>query len=314
MALSVRDTRHIFLVALIVAALPMLVYPNLLGFDIGINGTLYFLCEFALFFAAALALNRDRSIVRGVLSAAVYFTGRLFLSAIFAVYLLVMERVAFGDAISDAYLGFKPAVYLFTLTTPFIYGSFTRGLLGIRHRRLTKGNFDRRIIDGASPRPVQSYAPTQESVSELRSVVRPVTEFFDRSFNEAVAHVGQYSGVQCAMLIDAEGLPVAAWSRGRYDQEMWGALSRKLLDDIGTTCNHGGVESPSSLEFRSGNARFNLQRVADMWLVSIADAASDELEKIRVNQAVEMVTRHLQERYKNVYTTEVGRTYAGSTV
>ncbi len=100
-----------------------------------------------------------------------------------------------------------------------------------------------------------------------------------------------------------------------YDQEMWGALSRKLVDDVGSTlAASAAYHNPISLEFRSGNERFNLQRVADMWLVSIADAASDELEKIRVNQAVEMVTRHLQERYKNVYTTEAGRTYAGSTV
>ena len=313
MALSVRDTRHIFLVCLIIAALPMLVYPNLLGFDIGLSGPLYFLCEIAYFFGVAFSLNRDRSVVNGLLSAAIIFAGRLSLSLIFCVYLLVMERVPFSDAVADGFLEFRPAVFLFSLTAPFVFGSFTRGILGIRNRRFTKGNQDRKIIDG-SPRPVQSYTQAPEPIHNYHAPARSASEYFSRTFNEAVAHVGQYSGVQCAMLIDAEGLPVAAWSRGNYNQEMWGALSRKLVDEIASTCAMGGAANPVSLEFKSGNERFLLQRVADMWLVSIADAASDELEKIRVSQAVEMVTRHLQERYKNVYTTEAGRTYAGSTV
>ena len=313
MALSVRDTRHIFLVCLIIAALPMLVYPNLLGFDIGISGPLYFLCEVAYFFGVAFTLNRDRDIVNGLLSAAVILAGRLTLSLIFCAYLMLMERVPMGDAAADGFLNFRPAVFLFSLTAPFVFGSFTRGLLGIKNRRFTKGNQDRRIIDG-SPRPMQSFAPVHEPVQNHFASVRTPGEYFSRTFNDAVAHVGQYSGVQCAMLIDAEGLPVAAWSRGRYDQEMWGALSRKLVDEITNTCAMGGAARPVSLEFKSGNERFLLQCVADMWLVSISDAASDELEKIRVTQAVEMVARQLQERYKNVYTTEVGRTYAGSTV
>lgn len=313
MALSVRDTRHIFLVALIVAALPMLVYPNQLGFDIGLNGPLYVFCEIVFFTAAAMLLNRDRSLVRGGLSAAMFFAGRLGMSMIFCAYLLLMEHTRLGDAAADALIRFKPAVFLFSLTAPFIFGSFSRGILGIRHRRFTKSTQERKIIDG-TPRPIQTSAPAFEAPFYQPPLVRSANEFFSRSFNDAVTHVGEYSGVQCAMLIDSEGLPVAAWSRGNYDQEMWGALSCQLVDAVGATCNQGGVASPESLEFRSGNERFNLQRVADMWLVSIADAASDELEKIRVNQAVEMVTRHLQEKYKNVYTTEAGRTYAGSTV
>lgn len=313
MALSVRDTRHIFLVALILAALPMLVYPNQLGFDVGLSTPLYFLCEIAFFIGAAMLLNRDLSIVPGGLSAAIFLAGRLGMSVIFAAYLMLMERVPFGEAFGSALIQFKPAVILFSLTAPFVFGSFSRGILGIRNRRFTRGNQERKIIDGAT-RPEQAHTTVHEPALHHPTPARSVNEFFSRSFSDAVAHVGQYSGVHCAMLIDAEGLPVAAWSRGRHDQEMWGALSRKLVDDVGATCGLGGVSQPDSLEFRSGNERFNLQRVADMWLVSIADAASDELEKIRVNQAVEMVTRHLQERYKNVYTTEAGRTYAGSTV
>ncbi len=313
MALSVRDTRHIFLVSLIIAALPMLVYPNQLGFDFGLSAPLYILCEVAFFVAAAMVINRDNSPLHGGLCAAIYLVGRLTTSLIFCAYLMLMERVPLGEAVGSALINFKPAVVLFTLTAPFVFGSFSRNILGIRNRHFTKGNQERKIIDGVT-RPEPAYTTVHEPLHHHQAPARSVNEFFSRTFNDAVAHVGQYSGVHCAMLIDSEGLPVAAWSRGRYDQEMWGALSRKLVDDVTATCEYGGVTQPDSLEFRSGNERFSLQRVADMWLVSIADAASDELEKIRVNQAVEMVTRHLQERYKNVYTTEAGRTYAGSTV
>lgn len=312
MALSVRDSRHILLITLIVAALPMLVYPNTLGFDIGLRGFFYILTEIAYFGVIALVVSKDRTPLRMAVKASVFFGGRLFMSLVFCIYLVIMERVQLGTAMASAFMGFKPAVFLFTLTSPFVFGTMARALAGSNNRRV-RGTMERRVIDG-TPRPVQQTGHPRETMTFHSTTQKSSGDFFDRSFNAAVAHVGQYSGVQCVMLVDAEGLPVATWNRGHFDQEMWGGLSRKLVDEITETCAQGGAAQPDTFEFRSGHERFYMQRVADMWLVSIADAASDELEKIRVIQAAEMITRHLNEKYKNVYMTEAGRMYAGSTV
>jgi len=143
---------------------------------------------------------------------------------------------------------------------------------------------------------------------------RTGSELFDRSFTSAVQHVGGYSGVLCAMLIDADGLPVATWSRGEWDQDLWSALSKKIIDDLLETNIKTGTTPLNTVEYTSGTHRFCLYRAADMWLLSIADVESDELEKIRLHQAAEMIERHCQEKFSNLYSSETGRQYAGSTV
>ncbi len=312
MALTIRDVRHLVLFLLILAALPMLPYPNTLGFGIGLVGWSYIACELLFFLAASMVFNRETSLTRGATSAVLTWIGRVAMSGVFCLFLIGMERVPVATAWSDAFLNFKPAVYLFSLTAPFVFNSTLRSLMA-KKKRIRKHNSERIIIDGGV-RPAQAPGPSREHAVIPVAQPRSASEYFDRSFQDAVQHVGEYSGVLCAMLIDGEGLPVAGWSRGRYDQEMWSALARRIIDDVNRTCAQGGTVHPQTLEFKTGQERFFLQRVADMWLLSIADAASDELEKIRVHQAVDMVLRHLQDRYKNLYMSEAGRSYAGSTV
>ncbi|MCC6962758.1 MAG: hypothetical protein IT585_05855 [candidate division Zixibacteria bacterium] len=316
MALTIRDVRHLVLFLLILAALPMLVYPNTLGFGIGLTGWSYVAGELLFFLAVSMIFNRDTSLTRGAAAAVLIWAGRIAMSGVFCLFLMGMERVAPAAAWSDAYLEFPPAVYLFTLTAPFVFNSTVRSIMA-KKRRVRKHTSERIIIDGAARATTMTTpsapVPRDYSVTAVPQP-RPTAEFLERTFQHAVQHVGEYSGVLCAMLIDGEGLPVAGWSRGRYDQEMWSALARKIVDDVNRTCAQGGTVHPQTLEFKTGQERFYLQRVADMWLLSIADAASDELEKIRVHQAVDMVLRHLQDRYRNLYMSEAGRSYAGSTV
>ncbi len=314
MALTIRDVRQNLLLVLILAALPMLIYPKLLGFNIGLSGWSYIGAEIVYFFLVALTLTRFQSIYKATAAAVITWCGRAIMSGVFALYLLALERVPILDAWNEAFLAFTPAVYLFTLTAPFAFSSSIRSLLG-KTRRLQKRPMDRVIIDG-SGRSSWTYAQpaTAPTATRENAAIRASAEFFDRDFQHAVQHVGEYSGVLCAILIDGEGLPVSGWSRGRYDQEMWSALASRIVDDFSEVCHKAGTSRPETCEFKTGRERITLQRVADMWLMSIADAATDELEKIRVHQAAEMITRHLQERYSNLYMSEAGRTYAGSAV
>ncbi|TFH64597.1 MAG: hypothetical protein E4G91_05290 [Candidatus Zixiibacteriota bacterium] len=309
---SIRDTRHVVLIALIVAALPMLVYPNYYGITFQMGMFWYALLELTYYFSVGLILNRRRSVAYTAAAAVLTLTCRLVLSAALLLMLMVLEQMPASEAFTNAFDTFKLAILLFSVTAPFLFNSKIQmmlpGRIGKRHLR-------------------KSGTPPIIYTSTLTPVMRPPTpipappiaertggELFDRSFTGAVQHVGGYSGVLCAMLIDDDGLPVATWSRGEWDQDLWSALSRKMIDDLLETNIRTGTTPLNTIEYTSGAHRFCLYRAADMWLLSIADVESDELEKIRLHQAAEMIERHCQEKFSNLYSSEAGRQYAGSTV
>lgn len=309
---SIRDTRYVILIALIVASLPMLIYPNTFGVSFQMAIYWYAALELTYYFAVGLILNRRHSVAFTAVAAFLTLIGRGVLSTILLALLMGLEQMPLKDAFANAFETFTPAILLFSVTAPFLFNSTIQSMLPHRGSRKRLRKVDSApIIYTSSSTPVirpplpRPAAPTAD---------RAPSDVFDHTFQGAVQHVAGYSGVRCSMLIDAEGLPVAHWSRGEWDQELWGAMSRKLLDDILDTNTKTGTMPLNSVEYTSGGHRFCLHRAADMWLLSIADADSDELEKIRLHQAAEMIERYCHEKFGNLYSSETGRQYAGSTV
>ena len=309
---SIRDTRHVVLIALIVATLPMLIYPNYFGVTFQMNMFWYALLELTYYFSVGLILNRRRSVAYTAVAAVLTFASRLVLSASFLLLLMVLEQMPASGAFSNAFNTFKPAILLFSVTAPFLFNSTIQMMLpGRVSRRHLHKSGTAPIIYTSTSTPVMRPSPPIPTASITE---RTGSELFDHSFTGAVQHVGGYSGVLCAMLIDDDGLPVATWSRGEWDQDLWSALSKKIINDLLETNIRTGTTPLNTIEYTSGAHRFCLYRAADMWLLSIADVESDELEKIRLHQAAEMIERHCQEKFSNLYSSEAGRQYAGSTV
>ncbi len=309
---SIRDTHHVVLVALIIASLPMLIYPNHFGITFQMTVIWYLLLELTYYFGVGLILNRRRSVGFTAITAAMTLFSRFALSAILMLMLMLLEQMPARSALTTAFETFRPAVLLFSITAPFLFNSTIQAIVPRRvGRRHLRRSSTAPIIYTSSSTPVMRPASPAPAAAVGE---RSGSEFFDRSFASAVQHVGGYSGVLCAMLIDDDGLPVASWSRGEWDKDQWSALSKKVVDDLFETNIRTGTIPLRRIEYISGAHRFCLYRAADMWLLSIADAESDELEKIRLHQAAEMIERHCQEKLSNLYSSETGRQYAGSTV
>jgi len=52
-------------------------------------------------------------------------------------------------------------------------------------------------------------------------------QYFDHTFNEALRHVGEYSGVVAVLLVDDEGLVITCWDPSGEFGEIWAPLSVK---------------------------------------------------------------------------------------
>jgi predicted regulator of Ras-like GTPase activity (Roadblock/LC7/MglB family) len=309
---SIRDTRHVILVALIVASLPMLIYPNTFGVSFQMAIYWYALLELTYYFSIGLILNRRRSVGYTAMAAFLTLVSRGVLSGVFLALLMGLEQMPASQAFANAFDTFRPAILLFSVTAPFLFNTSIQTLLPSRSgRRHLHKHEASPVIYTSTSTPVMRPAAPRPTAPVLD---RNSNEMFDHTFQGAVQHVAGYSGVRCAILVDTEGLPVAGWSRGEWDQELWGAMSKKVIDDMLETNVRTNTAPLETVEYTAGGHRFCLHRAADMWLLSIADASSDELEKIRLHQAAEMIERHCHEKFSNLYSSETGRQYAGSTV
>ncbi len=310
---TIRNNRHVALIALIVAALPMLIYPNTFGVTFDMSWKWYVPLEGTYFFAVGLILYRRRSLGYTIVATLFAIVGRLVLSGIFMALLMALEQMPASDAFPTAFETFRPAVLLAGVTAPLLFSPVIKSILPSRIRRRHLQRHEAApVIYTSTATPVNR--PAAPAAAPTPTNERVTADFYDHSFNGAVQHIGSYSGVRCALLIDQEGLPIASWNRGEWDQEMWGALTKRIVDDLQDLNAKAGTLPLSTIEFKSGGHRFSLYRAADMWLLSVADADSDELEKIRLLQAAEMIERHCEEKYANVHSSEIGRKYAGSTV
>jgi predicted regulator of Ras-like GTPase activity (Roadblock/LC7/MglB family) len=266
----------------------------------------YIVLELIYFYAVYRLLNPGAANRTAILAALTAFIGRLLLSTMFLVLLLVLGSEKPSIALSSAFGGYKPALLLFSLTAPVACNSIINALLqesAKTGRRSRRSRWEQRNAAVAENRPI------------VRSTDSPVqTDFFNYTFEGAVRHVGGYSGVLAAFLIDQDGLLVAQFSRSDEDGDVWSGLALKLVSEFEETLLKAGLANPNWIEFAVAQKRFYLLRVKGMWLLSVALATTDELERIRMQQAAEMIAKYCQERYCNLHISETERSYAGSTV
>jgi predicted regulator of Ras-like GTPase activity (Roadblock/LC7/MglB family) len=302
----VKEWRHVLLMTAILAALPLLVYPNSIGLNIRLGMVWYFILEMIYFYTMFRLLNPRGDNRTAMLAAPMSFIGRLLMSTAFFVLLLILGSVKLGSALAGAFGSYKPALLLFSLTAPVVYNGTIKLLVAEFQPKPRRARPAQRevIITGSGEEPAQKRKPETPAVNE----------HFDFSFDAAVRHVGQYSGVSTALLVDQEGLLVAQYSRNHEDVEMWAALTLEIVGQFTATMAAAGAGEMKWMDFCVGERRFNMMRIEDLWLLSIAVAATDELEKIRMQQAAEMISKRYNERYSNLHISEMEKEYAGSTV
>ncbi|MCK4857909.1 MAG: hypothetical protein KAT58_08080 [candidate division Zixibacteria bacterium] len=311
MTLAGKDWQHLLLVTTIVAALPLLFYPNSLRVDFKLGMGWYIVLEFVYFYILFRLLNPRISGSGIVLFVVCGLWGRLLVSAVFFLFLLLMGSVNATTALADAFIGYKPALLLFSLTAPALYNSTIKLLLPVQ-APTAKMNQQRPLQAVTAARPVASTVTKYDDTEPRMQLSRLAGGGADDGFEEAVRHVAGYSGVICALVIDRDGLLVARFDRGEEDVERWAGLGLKIVADLADTLKKAGSDDPEWLKFGLAGKRFYLLRAGDMWLLSIA--TGDDLEKIRMQQAASMVSKYYQQKYECVLSSEMEKNYAGSTV
>jgi len=119
----------------------------------------------------------------------------------------------------------------------------------------------------------------------------------ENKFQSALEYLFEYHGVKTAMIIDKEGLVIGCLNRDKIDSEKFSALMLLILDQANQLLTRLNELPVYSMVMKNDNSWITIQRVGDLVLVVRAAENTDELLKVRIGQAVDMVNNYVKEKY-----------------
>lgn len=305
MDLNAREIRHIVLLFLIIAIVPLIFFPSDLGLGFGIPLLVYILAEL-IFYGSVVFIFLDSPPFRNVVTAAILSVGfRLLVGTVFAMLLVLMKGLSPGDAFANGLWGYKPALLLHTLTTPFVLmsvfriafesGSEVIGKISITPYRDPLKGMKLASDVGETRREVVARPSAPRIVIGQPAVEQ--SETIPKGFDAAVRHVCELAAVKFAVLIDADGLPVAFAGDEPILRDIWAPVGRLITEQIQSSLLRVSDVVLQAFDLSLDAFRIHATGVCGMWLLVCADRNSEELEKVRMNQAADMIKRTYEQRY-----------------
>jgi len=307
MHIQAREIRHTVLLFLIVAIVPLIFFPSDLGLKFGMSLPFYLLLEL-IYFGTVIAVFLDwRSMKDVIASSFVCLGARLACGIAFGILVMLMNGVNPITAAGAGLWNYKPAVLLHTLTVPFIMLSLIRTYLDSRNKKTRKISITPVTDKPSDPPDPSESASSIDEMSRVSSQAKPgivigrvKSDLSDSprfSFDSAVNHVFELSAVKFAILFSEEGLPVSYAGDETVLRDVWAPIGRLLGERVQESLLKAGDFVLQGFDLSLDTFRLHCVLVADMWLLVGADRQSEELEKVRISQSVEMIKRAYDQRY-----------------
>jgi predicted regulator of Ras-like GTPase activity (Roadblock/LC7/MglB family) len=113
----------------------------------------------------------------------------------------------------------------------------------------------------------------------------------------ALDYVGEYKGVKSVAVFDKEGLVIGHFGNADFDAEKFSPLAVLMIDNINSVL-HRLDETPAGVVIvKTSQSWLTLARIGEMILAVNADIETDDLLRLRIGQATEMIKNHLNEKY-----------------
>jgi predicted regulator of Ras-like GTPase activity (Roadblock/LC7/MglB family) len=123
------------------------------------------------------------------------------------------------------------------------------------------------------------------------------TEKKENKFQSALEYLLEYQGVKGAIIFDKEGLVVSNISRDNADPELFSPLALLMIEQTSTVLSRLGEPPVHFLIMKNNESWITIERINDLILVVRAGHDTNELLKVRIGQAVDMVRTYVKENY-----------------
>jgi predicted regulator of Ras-like GTPase activity (Roadblock/LC7/MglB family) len=195
---------------------------------------------------------------------------------LFGILTWILSGINLKQGLQFGLYQYLPAVLIQVICAPLIIKSVTADKR--RPRRSATGS---RLVGAEDFGLAHRHAQTEDSTG----------------WDEILAYVKDYSGVEVCLLVDEEGMIVAQKGDPRIETEALAPLAGLLEESCLKVLNRISEKKLEKLETFTPHLRFSLHRVLDYWLVVISDRHTDDLLNIRIQRAVEQLTKKISEKY-----------------
>jgi len=307
MSTSNRDSMQFFLLSVILLIVPMFIFPAKFGLEIGFGSVAYSLIEIIFYTIVFYLFRPSGSTLQLFQGVGLAFLYRMVMGSVFGLLIAIMYGVDFAVAMTLGVSRYLPAILIHVLAAPFIirpfYMCFTRETRPSRSRYTKEQPASRAAVDRqvkSSMRPMVTNRRTQTAgeTSSFDSGSATSVGLDTNGFERAVKYLGEHHSVKLATVVDREGLSMATFARGGMDVEQWAPFSLLFRESNESVLNRNGENMKmDQLRLSFHDLRIEITNIDDFSLLVLSDREDDDLLKIRIVQATDMIRKYSSERY-----------------
>ena len=123
------------------------------------------------------------------------------------------------------------------------------------------------------------------------------TDKKENRFHGALQYIGEYRGIKAAAIIDSEGMVIDYWGKDDFDPEHFSPLTILMLDNINSVLRRLNERPANMVIIKNKDSWLTLHRISDVILAVNAEIETDDLLRVRISQAAEMVRSYLNDKY-----------------
>ncbi|MCP4685072.1 MAG: hypothetical protein GY867_06430 [bacterium] len=324
-----RIGQRLLLFSLAALIPPMTAFPAQFGTQLARFSAIGLLYELVFYGIVVYAFQRRGGLLQLVPAAAACLAYRLALGLALGLMMTIAYGLDFKISAMMGAVSYLPGVLFLTALTPFImmpvaalfYRNFDRPRpQPVKEPEVTAAapkegrtsiaiSLERGVVDKKpAPRPI----PETPKTAAVESAPSAATSEVD-GFERAVRYLGEHGSVYMAAIVDHEGLTLANFVRGEANAEEWAPLALLFFRQNEEVLGRGNLESPEKLDLVLKEKRIKVAREGNLSLMVVSERHADDVLGIRVNQALEMVKKHMSERYSHMLDPNAERIHVSST-
>jgi hypothetical protein len=307
MAVIKREFGQFFIFSGLLLIGSLLVFPSKMGIDLGSGIIVYAIFEIVYYALVLTLLKAADSWLNLFRNAGLTFVLRISLGTLFGLCISLMFSMNLSVALTLGISRYLPAVLIHIIFAPFaLRPLITDAATSARrvHCRVVAQKTSVATVRERSDL-AKSVAYDTGRESSISSRFSDPAERQDlhvgydtNGFERAVKYLGEHHAVILAVVVDHEGLTMAAYKRGDIDPDEYAPLSLLIKEkNVNLLNKWEGDVSPDRIDIVFGDRKLSLSRACDFYLLVMSKQEMDDLLGIRVTQAVDIIRRYVSERY-----------------
>jgi len=277
-----REILKISLVSLIFGVGLSFLYPSGAAWELPWPVPFHFLVEIFYYTLIISLFDNSTELAVHLFYAGGSFLFRIITSLVFAAAIATESDTTLPTAFRLGMIGYIPQLYSVTLVSPWILLSFIKNSYRLA-TPITVGDAKGRDLDVAGEyekiMPSSSPAWLESNAGFVHS----------DSTENALDYIMDFSGVIGCLLTNNEGLLIESRWHSKEGADLWAANTADLFRANLLVLERCGDRTVHNLEIKTGQRKIGIYSLSGLLLTVVSKHSADELLKIRIIRAIEML-------------------------